>query len=240
MAKNKIIDSMKALRKQAEKERKAEAKLKKMREDLRKEQLSYREDHRKLAATIAALIRTDNQPGEDPADKSDPEDMIDGFHWFQNAWGKVVIEDGTVTETDATITKDRYGDPFFGTGSKILEVTCPTTGCVAGWAASLAGYPMAIHAGWTNQSLATILDKNRGEVYQTDDCIDKEENRLVSISDKGAELLCLNESQKDWLFSGYREIKEVLWGLDKIAETGTFNVNEIPNFRDDCHCDLCH
>jgi hypothetical protein len=238
MAKNNIIKTMKALRKQAEKEQKAEAKLAKIRADLRHEQEMYRNDHRKLAKAIADLIRADNRPGEDPADFSDAEDMADGFHWFQNAWGKVVIEDGAIAPVEVKISKDRYGHSIYG-NDPIYQVTCPTTGCVAGWAASLAGFPMALTS-FVNSDLSAIIDRNRGEVYQTDDCIDKEKKQLVSISDKGAELLNLNVDQKDWLFSGYRELKEVLWGLDQIAETGTFNPENYERTdSSDCLCPMC-
>lgn len=236
MAKNSIISSMKAVRKQVEVEAKAEAKLEKMRKKLRKEQLSFRDDPRKLARAIADLIRADNRPGEDP-DEYETKSMEDGFHWFQNAWGKVVIEDGTIAPLDSTITKDRHGDPL--AGHKVFEVTCPTTGCVAGWAASLAGYPMAltnIYGG----DFSSVVERNRGQVYQTDDCIDKDNNRLLSISDKGAELLNLDWDRKDWLFSGYRDLKDVLWALDQIAETGTFNPGDRPTSDENCSCNLCN
>ena len=71
MTKHGIIASMKALRKQTKKDQKAEKKLAQIRKEIRIEQLSFREDPRKLAKAIADLIRVDNRPGEDPEDYND-------------------------------------------------------------------------------------------------------------------------------------------------------------------------
>ena len=244
MTKHGIIASMKALRKQTKKDQKAEKKLAQIRKEIRIEQLSFREDPSKLAKAIADLIRVDNRPGEDPEDYNDEsgraeELAAEGFHWFQNAWGKVVIEEGAIAPVDLRSVTDRYGETI-QTAQRVYEVTCPTTGCVAGWATSLAGFPMAIsHLGGDN--VGDVIDRNLGQTFQAEDCIDKENNRLVSIPEKAAELLLLNDEQREWLFSGYREIKQVLWALDKIVETGSFSVREADRQFDDnaCDCSVC-
>ena len=99
---------------------------------------------------------------------------------------------------------------------------------------------MAIsHLGGDN--VGDVIDRNLGQTFQAEDCIDKENNRLVSIPEKAAELLLLNDEQREWLFSGYREIKQVLWALDKIVETGSFSVREADRQFDDnaCDCSVC-
>jgi len=252
MAKHGIIASMKALRKQTKKDQKAERKLAQIRKEIRQEQLGFRDDPSKLAKAIADLIRADNRPGEDPDDYDASSDSdkreelsVDGFHWFQNAWGKVVIEEGSVAPVDLPSVTDRYGETV-RTARRVFEVTCPTTGCVAGWATSLAGYPMALSHlfGQSSEATATdIINDNLGQVFQSEDCIDKENQRLVSIPEKAAELLGLGDANREWLFSGYRDLKQVLWALDKIAETGTFSVREAERETDDdddsCGCSSC-
>ena len=230
VAKNSIIKAMKALRKQTEKEAKAEAKLAKLREKVLREQKEFRDDHKKLAATIAALIRADQRAGEDPCDYADDvtNEVLEDTHWLQDAWGQVVVNEGSLLPVEVPITKDQDNFPIEHP-QKLFEVTCPTTGCVAGWAASLAGFPMAVANFYsTTESLQEFIQRNEGQIYQVDNCIDKENNRLVSISDKGAELLRLDRDDKDWLFSGFRSQEEVLWALDQIAKKGCFDLSERP------------
>ena len=254
MAKHGIIASMKALRKQTKKDQKAEKKLAQIRKEIREEQLGFRGNPSKLAKAIADLIRADNRPGEDPDDYDASSDQPnkrealaeEGFHWFQNAWGKVVIEEGSIAPVDLQTVTDRYGDRV-STARRVFEVTCPTTGCVAGWATSLAGYPMALSHlfGQSSEATATdIINDNLGQVFTSEDCIDKDNQRLVSIPEKAAELLGLGDANREWLFSGYRELKQVLWALDKIAETGTFNLRDAERETDDedgdcCDCSSC-
>lgn len=232
-----IFDAMTALKKQMKKEQKAEAKreakLAKIKAALAAQQKFYRENPKALAAAIAAQIRADDRPNEDPNDY----EANGGGHWYQAAWGNVRVEPGAIKPLESPITSSRYGSD-----AKYFEVTCPTTGCVAGWAASMAGFPMVFNT-YMGDTVEELYEEAEGDVMQIDHCYDPIFKQIRPIADVGAQNLNLGDYEREWLFSSGRSKNQVLWALDKIAEDGFFIADHAPRWecgKDGCTCSTDH
>lgn len=92
----------------------------------------------------------------------------------------------------------------------VREVECPTTGCVAGTAAMLAG-----DRGIANEFDRTM--RNGKEVISIGKVI-TEGGSIVGIKDRGRQLLNLSYDDADWLFSGTRLLPEVVNALIELSE----------------------
>lgn len=106
----------------------------------------------------------------------------------------------TVAATDVT--------EFGGNGTAAAE--CPTTGCVAGTAAMLAGDVGVVHEFDTTM-------RNNKRFYMINS-VRTAEGRKVGIRSRGAELLALSEQDAAWLFDGYRKLPEVVCALIELSE----------------------
>lgn len=118
--------------------------------------------------------------------------MTNDKSWHQPTWGQV-------------FNKKFFKKTFDKRKEQQYTVaTCPTTGCVAGWTATLAGDQMIVSTGdfYGNAREASI-----GHVMTAD-------GEVQSISYRGATLLCLKDQ---WLFDGARSLNEVLFALEELA-----------------------
>lgn len=197
--------------------------LKELQDKLRLKQEELRNDPRKLSAAIAEEIRLDIHANENPANYKNSV-----IHWFQNEWGSFRASAKNLVKLG----------PIIGWGNKettkhsYFEVVCPTTGCVAGHAAVLAGFPMV----YNNVDLSPLEAFGTDEIIPVQDCYDPENKEIRSIVDVGRELLQLGsrfgsrqESWKDsWLFDGTRHEQQVLWALDRIAAGEEWRSSECP------------
>lgn len=119
--------------------------------------------------------------------------------WHQGTWGQIFTN--KITKFHKRKAKrNRYGE---ATGKMVQTTTCSTTGCVAGWVTQLAGDEMLVGEG----------PRRFGEEIQVGEVIDKR-GTIHSISDRGAQLLCLSDR---WLFEGDRTYDEVLFALEELA-----------------------
>ena len=91
-----------------------------------------------------------------------------------------------------------------------IEVSCATTGCVAGTVAMLAGDKGIVTDGNTFM--------RKGKLYYDINRVITEKGRTVSVRDRGAELLELDECESSWLFSGGRLLPEVVYALIELSE----------------------
>lgn len=172
--------------------------LKRRQEKQAKEQKMFRENPDKLAAAIASEIRADKHANENP------ETYENGaMHWFQHNWGSFNIDRTELIPLHETIN-----------GKNVFAPQCASTGCVFGWATSLAGYPMTYETWNSAEFLAEIYS---GEFLEVNNCWDEDLRSSVSIESRGQTLLDLSNDQSQWLYNGYRTQEQVLWALDKIA-----------------------
>lgn len=186
----------------------------------------FRENPDKLAAEIAVQIRADNHAGEDP------EEYDNGtMHWYQQAWGNVKARAGSFVKLTKPVIPYYSDGPLAPEDHSYFEVTCPTTGCIAGWADSLAGFNLVFkkNIGWDDRDYYAqnypkfsdeeiVLDQYvEGEVINVEHCYDPVMQKVRDIEEVAYELLDLTGDQKAWLFHGDRSKDEVLWALDKIA-----------------------
>jgi hypothetical protein len=165
----------------------------------------YRNDKRALAAQIAIQIRLDEHGNENPDDYYDNGQM----HWYQEDWGRVKVSAETASN-------------FTPIGSH-LAVSCPTTGCVAGWATTLAGHPMVMKF----TTVKELIESYDGEAVSVGECI-LDDGSVMHIVDRARELLDLTRHQSEWLFDGYNSKEQVLWALELIVETGYFDPDVCP------------
>lgn len=101
----------------------------------------------------------------------------DPTHWYQGSWWHG--ENGAFSKTEMP-------------ASLLLDYSCGTTACVAGWRVALS-FPKAVFKG----SYMVRID-----------------GRLRSI-DRVAQLeLELTDEQASWLFGGHRDEEQVLWALE--------------------------
>jgi len=181
----------------------------------------FRKDHQALATEIATIIRMDDEPNK----PSEMRGHIDGKpHWYQGDWGGVTLDN----ENRLTMIKGKE----YGTVRNTILVECPTTACVAGWAATLAGYPLCFKT--YDTSIEEFVkyhneDREEPEVYTASECYDPDTGYQGSVMRRGRELLNLTEWTADWLFSSDRNKAEVLKALDIIAETGALTETDIDN-----------
>ena len=95
-------------------------------------------------------------------------------------------------------------------GGGAAEVTCSTTGCVAGTAAALAGDRSCVHP-----LDRTTRDGRR--IYMISEVITAA-GRRYTIRDRGQQLLGLSDDDAAWLFAGHRVLPEVVNALAELAE----------------------
>lgn len=178
------------------------------------EQKKFRENPDKLAAEIAKTIREDQHAGEDPAFIENGGNM----HWYQQAWGVTQAKPENLKEVRL---KNQRG--WHDVEATFFEITCPTTGCVAGWADVLAGYPLLARSIQHQTVDELIAYYNNGaefrdgvEIIGADYCLVDGTNQAISTV--AAQLLNLDDYQEEWLFHAENDIKRVLWALDQIAE----------------------
>jgi len=168
---------------------------------LKAKQALFRSDSKLLAKEIADNIRADEHANEHVNHYENGS-----MHWYQAEWGQVRL--------DRSLLQQK---------GRVVEVTCPTTGCVAGWATTLAGYPMALR----HTNVAEIMDAFQGERHlKLSEC--NYEGEVRSIMEVGQELLNLSSHQSRFLFDGSNSKEQVLWCLDQIAENGYFDVDMCP------------
>lgn len=161
----------------------------------------FRSNPDKLAAAIAKEIRADQHANEDP------ETYENGaMHWFQHTWGYFIPNKTEITEVFESLN-----------GKKFLAPKCASTGCIFGWATTLAGYPMVYK---TYASVEDVIDYQGDELIDVSDCWDAENESVKAIETQGQWLLRLNDEQSRWLYNGYRTPEQVLWALDTIAAGG--------------------
>lgn len=190
-------------------------------ERMAKQHEFYRNNPAALASRIAAEIRTDQHANENP-------DYYDNgtMHWFQQQWA------GFKGLSENNLKKVAFKDLHNGNTNEYFEVegVCPTTGCVAGWAAVLTGNAMLIKSNFWGPDIGRIIDI--GEILEAvgteagivfvDDCLDYQTGKPVSIMQVGHKALGLTKIQEDWLFSPTRGKGQVLWALDKLAKGEDF------------------
>lgn len=91
------------------------------------------------------------------------------------------------------------------------QVSCQTTGCVAGTASMLAG----------DLGMVTILSDTMTvggrRVFAIHDIVTKAGDQM-SVRSRGKELLGLSEDQANWLFDSCRELPEVVQALTELSE----------------------
>lgn len=101
----------------------------------------------------------------------------DPAHWYQGSWWHA--ENGNYAAQQMP-------------ASALLDYSCGTTACVAGWRVALS-FPGAVFKG----SYTAVID---GQVRSID--------RLAQLE------LELTDVQASWLFGGHRSEEQVLWALE--------------------------
>lgn len=186
--------------------RKRKAFMKKIAEN----QEMFRNNPKELAAEIARNIRADKHRQEHPNKYENGQ-----MHWRQSEWGMTkfsenLVKSGAIKEVQIP-----------GSSRVHLEVSCPTTGCVAGWATTLAGMPMVYQS--TLKGVRQTLEWGDDGVLETSHCKSLDGQNVEYLPDVAQELLGIGREERGWLFDGDRKVDEVLWALDNIAKTGTFD-----------------
>jgi hypothetical protein len=175
---------------------------KKFLKQLKENQYFLRANPAALAAEIARKIRLDQHANENPMYYDNGV-----MHWYQNAWGQFKFDRSQLRQISLT-----------GYHSNTFEVSCPTTGCIAGWTTTLAGYPMVIRA--------FVDEYELGDIVETALC--NVNGRITEIVSVARDLLKLSDSRSAWLFQAYRTQDEVLWALDKIAAGQSWHPYDCP------------
>lgn len=114
----------------------------------------------------------------------------------QSTWQTVATEDVNFTD---------------GEGQSTAEVSCQTTGCVAGTASMLAG-----DLGIVTADEPHMIVKHKA-VYPIYDVITKA-GEVLGIKERGAKLLELGNYDAEWLFESYRTLPEVINALIELSE----------------------
>lgn len=107
------------------------------------------------------------------------------------------------------------GDSVDFGGQNVVNISCPTTGCVAGTAAMLAG----------DQAIVRKYDrylKGKEFWYSINEVITPTGKR-ADIRQRGQELLQLDDADSAWLFAGGRELPEVVNALVELSEGKTLS-----------------
>lgn len=107
-----------------------------------------------------------------------------------------------------------------------VEVSCQTTGCVAGTVSIMAG---DVGLMYPNESLRTIRGKS---VYAINEVLTKAGQKRY-ISERGRELLRLTESEATWLFSSDRQLSEVINALLEIIDGGRITRKNLEAMTDE-------
>lgn len=157
-----------------------------------------------LAAEVAIIVRrTEAEDNENGVEVTTGTDNVQRG-WFQNSWGMVLGKDltknGVIKSHDTNLDQSDYYS---------VPVSCPTTGCVAGWVGSLAGLHMAVPV-----SIPELVNPNETFVVHEFVGLD---GYLVNIGNAARDLLGISQEQQAWLFNGERTKEGVLWALDQMA-----------------------
>ena len=120
---------------------------------------------------------------------------------------RVVAQPGRYDQgTWQTALPEELSTSFRG---RYAEVSCPTTGCVAGTAAMLAG-----DVGLAREH--RLINVNGQERYTISN-VRTANGKTVEIRERGRQLLGLDEQQASWLFSGERKLPEVVQALIELS-----------------------
>lgn len=98
----------------------------------------------------------------------------------------------------------------FGPGGR-AEVSCQTTGCVAGTVSMMAGDRGVVHQDESPTRVHGV------DVFSINQVI-RPDGRIVDIRRRGQELLGLSDQDASWLFNGDRKLPEVIFALTELAE----------------------
>jgi hypothetical protein len=167
-----------------------------------------------LAAAIAKNVRLDR------------DEPLQGMSHQQNSWGTVgidkLLDDANVFEI--TIEgKEEVGWEGHQRVFKrdIIGVACPTTGCIAGYAAVLSGDVMVVSPSLLEDARDRVriynYDASEMDPISCSEVYIPKEKRTEQIEERAATLLRLDGSEQAFLFSGDRETDEVLNALDAIS-----------------------
>lgn len=100
----------------------------------------------------------------------------------------------------------------FPPGESHIEVSCQTTGCVAGTASMLAGDKAIIEKHYADvRRVKGVQSYIIGKVIT-------QSGKRVDISERGRQLLNLDHSDSAWLFCGDRTVPEVVQALRELME----------------------
>lgn len=166
-----------------------------------------------LAAAIAKNIRAEQAS----------RDMVKML-WKQGTWGEMTLGNllaDSHIELDVPVIHHNILDgrtTDMGYSKKYIGVSCPTTGCIAGWATSLAGDVMVVRA--------DVLDDYRENLGSSEEHIttnevwSEETGRVEDLPARAQYLLGLTSEGRNFLFSEERTLAEVLNVLDTLATGG--------------------
>ena len=125
---------------------------------------------------------------------------------------RVVAQPGRYDQgTWQTALPEELSSPFKGRGGgrQYAEVSCPTTGCVAGTAAMLAG-----DVGLAQEH--RVINVNGQDRYTISN-VRTASGKNVEIRERGRQLLGLTPDQSNWLFAGERKLPEVVQALIELS-----------------------
>ena len=132
---------------------------------------------------------------------------------------RIVAQPGRYDQTTWQTIGVEEVDGFGSDGT--AEVSCATTGCVAGTAAMLAG----------DVGIANLYDRTSRdgkEVYSIGKVLTKA-GRTVGIRQRGREVLGLSEEDANWLFDGHRRLPEVINALIELSEGQPLSRKHVSN-----------
>lgn len=201
-----------------------------------------------LAAAIARNIRFEQATERD----------LSNMHWNQGHWGdldlktlmsdedriEIKILDGPAEIEGCTCSQCldiREETPSF---TEFVGVSCPTTGCIAGWATALSGDVMVVRKSFVDSFVEDeyYMDRLReNEILRvtTSDIWNHETGQIQSITARAQELLGADYDEKNYLFSEQRTLAEVLNVLDTVATGGKISesssyIHYVVEDHDDC------
>lgn len=128
----------------------------------------------------------------------------------------------TVAAGELNLPDDDDPDRFDG-----IEVSCATTGCVAGTAAMLAGDVGLLQ----EENLRTLrrLQLRNPKAALSIGTVRTQSGEHVSIQARGRELLGLSHSDASWLFAGHRTLAEVVYALKELSDGQPISKRGISN-----------
>lgn len=121
----------------------------------------------------------------------------------QGVWSATSIE--TLNRVVQNSNDDKPGG-----SAGLLQVSCPTAACVAGWAATLSGAKMLVDSSDYESA------RRFGQDFVTASACLTADGRTQAISDYGRELLGLDWVESSMLFSGENSHETVMEMLDEL------------------------